>query len=249
MPLEVDLLFSRLTPVLLAPFVGSFLGVVIRRLPTGRPIMWSRSACDRCATPLTAMDLVPLISFTCSFGCCRHCGSPIGGFHPAIELAATGIAVISAIGSADAAVTWAACLLGWTLLVAVWIDWGHQSLPGSLTLPLLVAGLGWALLRGYDDLAAHAIGALVGYVSCSVLMLLCQRWFGVGRLGGGGEANLLAAGGAWLGWGPLLIIMAMTLMAGLLFAYTRRPPSPIPLGLCLALGIWSMFLWRNGSLV
>ena len=83
-----------LLPLLLAPIVGSFLGVLVRRLPEGRPVALDRSACDSCGTPLGARDLVPLVSYLALRGRCRHCGAPIGRFHPAIELAAVLVAAV-----------------------------------------------------------------------------------------------------------------------------------------------------------
>src|SRR6185436_7482720 len=75
-----------------APFAGSFLGVVVRRLPAGRPVALARSACDSCAAPLGVAELVPLISYILRRGRCRACGAPIGWFHPAVELAALAVA-------------------------------------------------------------------------------------------------------------------------------------------------------------
>ena len=83
-------------PVLAAPFIGSFLGVLIHRLPEARPIGMARSACESCGDTLGARDLVPILSYLALRGRCRACGAPIGGFHPAVELAALAIALIAA---------------------------------------------------------------------------------------------------------------------------------------------------------
>jgi leader peptidase (prepilin peptidase)/N-methyltransferase len=82
---------TSLWPVLVALFVDNFLGVLVRRLPTDTPIVSARSACPHCNTSLTARDMVPLASYVALRGQCRHCGQPIGLFHPAVELAAVAI--------------------------------------------------------------------------------------------------------------------------------------------------------------
>src|SRR5204862_1391134 len=71
-----------------APVIGSFIGVLIRRLPNGQPILWSRSKCDGCGAALTARDLVPIISWMLARGRCRRCGRRLGWFYPAVEIAA-----------------------------------------------------------------------------------------------------------------------------------------------------------------
>ena len=106
--------------LLLAPFVGSFLGVLIRRLPEGRPIVRGRSHCERCGARLTPRDLVPLISWLAARGRCRQCGHPLGWFYPGVELAALAVAAIAlAVDGAEHA--WLDCLLGWWLLALAWI--------------------------------------------------------------------------------------------------------------------------------
>ncbi|HQT75535.1 MAG TPA: prepilin peptidase, partial [Rhodopila sp.] len=83
-------------PLLAAPFVGSFLGVLITRLPHGQPIALDRSRCPHCRTALGVPDLVPVLSYAALRGRCRHCGRGIGVFHPAVELAALALAVVAA---------------------------------------------------------------------------------------------------------------------------------------------------------
>jgi leader peptidase (prepilin peptidase)/N-methyltransferase len=107
--------------LLAAPIVGSFLGVLIRRLPEKRPIVWARSACEGCGAVLTVRDLVPLASWARSRGRCRHCGRALGWFYPAVELAAAAVALI-ALAVDDAETAWLDCVLGWCLLALAWID-------------------------------------------------------------------------------------------------------------------------------
>ena len=128
-------------PLLLSPFIGSFLGVVIRRLPLGLPITLARSACEGCGHALPARDLVPLLSFTLLRGRCRFCRVGIARFHVWIELGVIGVAAWVMTVTADPGTLWADCVLGWSLLALAWIDWDHLRLPDALTLSLVALGL------------------------------------------------------------------------------------------------------------
>ena len=108
-------MFQQVLAVLVAPFIGSFLGVLIRRLPEERPVVAARSACESCHQALGPLDLVPIVSFLASRGSCRHCGAAIDRFHLAIELAAI-VPALWAAGLDDGLRLWADCGLGWALL-------------------------------------------------------------------------------------------------------------------------------------
>jgi leader peptidase (prepilin peptidase)/N-methyltransferase len=239
-----------LQPLLLAPFIGSFLGVLIRRLPAGRDVVASRSACDNCRHPLGARDLLPLVSYLVLRGRCRHCGAAIGCFHPAVELAAISVAAIAAVAiDDDAPLLWAACTLGWCLLALAWIDACHLRLPDVLTLPLLLAGLAVTAWIDPDAIAAHALGAAIGYLSLAGLAAAYRRLRGRDGLGTG-DAKLLAAAGAWLGWQPLpwVVLLAAALglaMAGVSHLRGRRisRATALPFGPCLAIAIFTFFLY------
>jgi leader peptidase (prepilin peptidase)/N-methyltransferase len=77
-------LVIQMSLIVAAPFIGSFLGVVIERLPAGRPILLARSACRHCKATLGVRDLIPLLSWLTSLGKCRHCGGEIELFHPMV---------------------------------------------------------------------------------------------------------------------------------------------------------------------
>ena len=246
-----------LWPVLAAPFVGSFLGVVIRRLPEGRDLVLTRSACESCGRALAPWDLVPLASWLALRGRCRACGAAISWFHPAVEVAATLVAASAAWAGDGAADVWLGCLLGWTLLALAWIDWEWLRLPDALTLPLIVAGLvaTWHLDRA--AIADHAGAALVGYAALRGLNALYRRLRGRDGLGEG-DAKLLAACGAWVGLAALPWLLVLAALAGLGLAASRGvrgerlgATTALPFGSCLAAALWLVWLaaglgWDGG---
>lgn len=242
-----------LWPVLLAPFIGSFMGVLIVRLPAGDAVALARSACPHCGTPLAARDMIPLASFAALRGRCRHCRQPIGLFHPAIELAAVAIAVWAAVADPDPSRLWVDCGLGWTLLTLAWIDTTSFLLPDVLTLPLLLAGLTMTLVMEPDALTDHSLAAAVGYLSFQGLAWGYRRLRGRDGLGGG-DAKLIAAAGAWCGVALLPFVILGSALAGLLaalgLALTGRSVTsrtPIPFGPGIAAAFW--LAWLYGGLL
>lgn len=251
---------GSLAPLLLAPVVGSFLGVLVLRLPDGRPVGMARSACETCGTVLGARDLVPLLSYVVLRGRCRHCAAPIGRLHPGIELAALAVAatvVLAQIGrlSPDLpegwvqAWVWSGCGLGWILLALGWIDWRCFRLPDVLTLPLLLLGLVSCALLGPAMLADHAGACLLGYLLFLGIARGYRRLRGRDGLGAG-DAKLLAAGGAWLGlaWLPMLVLLGAlaTLAVALLRGGGRLDPDlRVPFGPGLAAALWVLWLWST----
>jgi leader peptidase (prepilin peptidase)/N-methyltransferase len=235
-------------PLLLAPFIGSFLGVLIRRLPTGRPIVMGRSACEACGRVLAVRDLVPFVSYAMQRGRCRTCGAGIDGEHIAIEVAALAVAVCAVSTQSDGDRMWAACILGWFLLALGWIDWKHMRLPDVLTLPLLLVGLLATLVMRPDAVTDHAIAAALGYVSFRAISggyRLLRHREGLGQ----GDAKLLAAAGAWVGINflPSVVLggalLALFMAAGRVFWEKRfRPDMPIAFGPSLALATWVAWL-------
>lgn len=238
-------------PLLTAPFAGSFIGVLIVRLPLRAPVGFVRSVCSSCGTSLRAIDLVPLVTFLLLRGRCRHCSAPIGWFHPLIELAAIGIACWAILADQDTGRIWIDCALGWTLLTLAWIDWTDFLLPDVLTLPLLLAGLTLTYLRDPEMLADHAIAAVLGYLSFQGLAFVYQKLRGREGLGGG-DSKLIGAAGAWCGLAALPWIVLGSAVLGLLAALglalagrSMTSTSRIPFGPCIALGFW--LIWLHGG--
>ena len=233
--------------LLVAPFVGSFLGVVVRRLPEGRPIAWVRSRCEHCGAALRVRDLVPLYSWLAVGGRCRYCGHPLGWFYPGIEVAALTIA-LAALAADGGDETWLDCLFGWWLLALGWIDIRRWLLPDALTLPLVIAGLAAAAAFDPGQLTDRALGAALGYLSLRAVALLYRVLRGREGLGHG-DAKLLAASGAWVGAMALpqvvlgAAVSALVAAAGLRLAgVPLSTGSALPFGPFLALATWLVWL-------
>jgi leader peptidase (prepilin peptidase)/N-methyltransferase len=241
--------------LVLAPFVGSWLGVLVRRLPAGRQVVVGRSRCEHCHHSLGAAELVPLVSFIWQRGRCRHCGAWLGWFYPAIELVALAVAVAAFYADGDGERVWVDVALGWTLLCAAWIDVETFRLPDRVTLPLLIAGLGVTWMEQPEAIYNHAAAAALGYSS---FRLLNAAYFSIRHRHGLGEgdAKLLAAAGAWLGLLTLPYVVVTAGLLGISMAILNRRSAGlsseqmIAFGPALALGFffWRLFGWCVAAL-
>jgi len=182
--------------LVVSPFIGSFLGVVVRRLPTKQPLVLARSTCDACGHALGWRDLVPLVSWLIARGRCRHCHTRLSLFYPAIELAAVAVVLWAGVVS-DGADLWLSAALGWTLLVLAVIDWRDFWLPDRLTVLRALDGLVMALWLRVGAFIDHAIGAVAGLLFLGLVAWGYRRLRGREGLGLG-DAKLLAASGAWV---------------------------------------------------
>jgi leader peptidase (prepilin peptidase)/N-methyltransferase len=244
----VELINGWVLPVAAAPFIGSFLGVVVRRLPKGRGIVAGRSACEACDHPLSPLDMVPVASFVALRGRCRHCGAPIAPAHLGFELAALAVAVSAALVVNGGPFLWIGCIFGWWLLTLAWIDATTFRLPDVLTLPLIVLGLAEAAWLEPHALLGRCAGAIFGYGS---LWLLANVYLKMrGREGLGlGDAKLLAALGAWLGfvavpWLAVFGAVLALLWAGAMWLRGTKltATSRLPFGPFLAAAAWGLWL-------
>ena len=233
--------------VLVAPIIGSFLGLLIRRLPEGTPIARGRSRCDVCGATLRVRDLVPILSWLMVRARCRYCKQPLGWFYPGVELAALAIALAAVLidGGQRA---WLDCLLGWWLLALGWIDLRCWLLPDALTLPLIIAGLAAAFLFNPDQLTDRAVGAALGYLTLTAIAALYRALRGREGLGGG-DVKLLAASGAWLGAAALPQVILLAALSALAAAACLRLAgirlgihSALPFGPFLALATGVLWL-------
>jgi leader peptidase (prepilin peptidase)/N-methyltransferase len=215
--------------------VGSFLNVVIHRVPVMLERAWRRecfaldnkepppeapydlvrprSACPKCKAPITALQNIPVISWLALKGRCAGCGTPISIRYPLVELFTALLSALVAWKFGYGWTTAAALVLTWFLVALACIDIDTQLLPDNLTLPLLWLGLLAALLlpavagaRLPVDLRSAVIGAILGYVSLWAVYHLFRLLTGKEGMGYG-DFKLLAALGAWLGWQMLLPIV------------------------------------------
>lgn len=240
--------------LLAAPFVGSFLGTLVLRLPEGRPVVLARSACPACGARLGAGDMLPLLSWLALRGRCRHCGAPVAGFYPAMEIAAPGIVLWAALilPAGEGAALLASAVLGWALLVLALTDRRAFLLPDAVTLPLAGLGLGAAAWLDPPSLLAHAAAAAGGFAAFAGIAAFYRRLRGREGLGLG-DAKLLAAAGAWLGPAALPGVVLVAALLGLAEALARRcggadmAAAPIAFGTWLALATW--LAWLHGPLL
>ena len=223
--------------------VGSFLNVVIYRLPVILKRQWKadcesflaqenepapdatsrkeeafnlvvpRSRCPHCGHLITALENVPVLSFLFLKGRCRECKTPISLRYPLIEILSASLAVIVAWKYGFSYQAAMGIILSWALISLSLIDYDHQYLPDNITLPLLWLGLFLNLNGLYIDLASAVLGAIAGYL---VLWLVFQIFKLItGKEGMGyGDFKLLAMFGAWLGWQALPAIILISTLVG-----------------------------------
>ncbi len=246
------MLVEHVIAILLSPFAGSFLGVVIDRLPEGRPLVFGRSRCDHCQHELRPIELVPLISYLWQRGHCAQCGERLRLFYPLIELAAV-LVVVSAALVLSGPLFWLSLGLGWCLLILAVIDYRHLILPDVITLPLIPLGLAVAYWLRPEDILTHVAGAALGFFALALIAWLYRYFRGRDGLGLG-DAKLLAAAGAWLGWqalpGVVLVAAVMALLTALaasLIGDRLSATSEVAFGPYLALAFWAS--WLVGPLI
>ena len=241
--------------------VGSFLNVVIHRLPKMMDHDWRthcaelrgetlppeetfslvkpRSRCPTCGHPISALENVPVLSWLFLRGRCSACRQPISPRYPLIEISS---GLFCAAAGFHFAFGWSAAgamVLIWCLIALACIDLDTLLLPDSITLPLLWAGLLFNLFGTFTDLQSAVIGAVSGYLSLWVVYWGFK--LATGKEGmGHGDFKLLAALGAWLGWQilPLTILLSSLLGAlvgvALILSAKRERGVPIPFGPYLA---------------
>ncbi|MBK8183615.1 MAG: prepilin peptidase [Candidatus Competibacteraceae bacterium] len=235
------ILFTVLV-ILLGLLVGSFLNVVIYRLPLIMEQEWRsqcaelfgqsdtaatadkpslslwgpRSQCPHCGHLITAIENIPLFSYIRQRGRCAHCQGAISIQYPIIEALSGCLAGIVAWKLGFGWPAAAALLFTWILLAASIIDFRHQLLPDDLVLPLLWLGLLAALFRLFADLPSAVIGAMAGYLSLWSVYQVFRLLTGKEGMGHG-DFKLLAALGAWAGWQYLVTIVILSSVVGAIF--------------------------------
>ncbi|MGE5625195.1 MAG: prepilin peptidase [Bacillota bacterium] len=255
--------------VLLGLIVGSFLNVVIYRLPIMLEREWKaeyapveaapgeafnlvvpRSRCPHCGHAITALENVPVLSYLALRGRCSACGAPISPRYMVVE---------ALTGMLSGCVAWhfgwgmpalGGLLLTWGLVALAGIDVEKQLLPDRITLPLLWLGLLFNLRHLFTDLPSAVIGAAAGYLSLWTVYHVFK--LATGKEGMGfGDFKLYALLGAWMGWQalPVIIMLAAGVGAatGLALIGLKRHAqgTPIPFGPFLAAAGWVSLLWGD----
>ena len=255
---------------LLGLMVGSFLNVVIHRLPIMMERDWAaqcaefkgeavpvleplslarpRSRCPHCGHPITALENIPVISWLVLRGRCKGCAAPISLRYPLIE-ALTGLL----FGLAAWHFGFTAAGLGALVLIAALfaltvIDFDTQLLPDDITLPLLWIGLALNAFNVYTDLKSAVIGAMAGYLSLWSVYWLFKLFTGKEGMGYG-DFKLLAALGAWLGWQMLPLMILLSSLVGAVVGISMMVIArhgrnvPIPFGPYLAAAGLIALVW------
>jgi len=268
--LESSLLTFTILAGIIGLLVGSFLNVVIHRLPkmmerewqqqcaelNGQPAETSatynlvvpRSACPHCNHAISALENIPVISYLLLRGKCAGCAASISPRYPIVEAVSGLLSAYAAWHFGFGLAGIAAIILMWALIALTFIDFDTQLLPDSITLPLLWLGLLLNLNGAFTSLPHALIGAVVGY-----LVLWSVYWafkLTTGKEGMGyGDFKLLAALGAWLGWTMLPLIILLSSLVGAvigiaLIVFLKHGRNiPIPFGPYLAGGGLIALFW------
>src|SRR5210317_776488 len=268
--------FLPLCLICLGLVVGSFLNVVIYRLPLMMETRWRKDCCEllevpqekeaprltlatpnshcpHCGSAIKPWQNIPVLSYLLLRGKCAVCGVGISLRYPTIELV-TGLLTLSlAWYFALSPALLGAVIFTWALVTLTMIDVDHKLLPDDITLPLLWLGLLFNIGGTYVSLADAVIGAMAGY-----LILWSVYWLfklTTGKEGMGyGDFKLLAALGAWLGWQSLPVIILLSSLVGavcgiaLMVIKRRGKEIPIPFGPYLAMAGWIALLWGEALL-
>lgn len=281
--LEADLLSQSISLVSIFAIViglifGSFLNVVIHRLPKMLITEWSQdcvnflgeqdkkfnyktsattspynlavpaSSCPNCNHKITALENIPVLSYLFLKGRCSECKTGISIRYPLIELLSGVLTLIVILQYGLTFQALFALLLTWNLITLSGIDFDHQYLPDSLTLPFIWLGLFLNTFNLYTDLNSAVIGAIGGYLSLWTiyhLFKLITKKEGMGF----GDFKLLAIFGAWFGWQSLAAIIMLSSIAGaiigigLILFKKQSFSKKIPFGPYLAIAGWIFMLW------
>lgn len=252
--------------------VGSFLNVVILRLPVMLDRQWTAQAheilshetntdqepfnivfpnshCPNCKIEIRAWQNIPLASYLILRGKCGNCGISIPLRYPIIELT-TGLLTLIVIYCFGLTILGLfACLFTWALIVLSVIDFDTKLLPDDITLPFLWLGLSINFFGIFVSFHSAFIGACAGYLSLWSIYHVFRLVTGKEGMGYG-DFKMLALLGAWLGWQPLLLVVILSsfggvIGAGALILLGRDRANPIPFGPYLAIAGWVTLIWGD----
>ncbi|UTT83937.1 A24 family peptidase [Vibrio pelagius] len=274
--MEVFHYYPWLFPVLAFIFsllIGSFLNVVIHRLPIMMQREWQqecsesfpdykipmpkgtynlsvpRSTCPKCETQIRVIDNIPVFSWLVLKGKCRQCSNPISPRYPLVELLTAVMCSFVAAHFGFGYYTIALIFFTFALISATFIDLDTMLLPDQITLPLVWSGIALALF-GISPITLQdsVIGAMVGYLALWSVYWLFKLLTGKEGMGYG-DFKLLAALGAWLGWQHLPMIILLSSLVGLVFGLIQLRlkqqgiDKAFPFGPYLAIAGWISLIW------
>jgi leader peptidase (prepilin peptidase)/N-methyltransferase len=227
---------------------GSFLNVVIYRVPRGLSLVRPPSSCPRCKTRIKFYDNIPVISFLLLGGKCRFCGARIPMTYPLVE-ALTPLSFLLLYGYFGLSpYFFASCLFTSALIALGFIDFYHQILPDEITLPGLVLALAYSLFRPHLDLRQALVGAVVGsgfllFIYGAYFLLRKKEGLGMG------DVTMMLMIGAYLGWLKAIFTLILASFAGalvglfLLFFRKKDLQYSLPFGTFLAPASFFSLLW------
>jgi leader peptidase (prepilin peptidase) / N-methyltransferase len=250
----------QITVFWLGAAIGSFLNVVVYRVPAGLSILWPPSRCPKCLHGLGAGENIPILGWLLLRGKCRHCKTPIAARYPIVELATAIIFVIvyNRFGLSIETIGYS-LLMCWLLALSL-IDLDTMTLPNPLTQSGLIVGLGFQITIGL--LGNHSIGEMKENLFQGIFGMVLAIWIydtiqivGTWMLGqsaqGGGDAKLMAMIGAWLGWKSVLLtgflasVFGSILMGGALGFGLIQRRQKFPLGPFIAIGATVSLFWGD----
>lgn len=252
--LFIESLFLQCFAIAIGACIGSFLNVVVYRVPAGLSILYPPSRCPHCLRQLAPRDNIPIIGWFLIKGKCRYCHTPISWRYPAIEAMTAflfwGLAACFGTSTPVLILCFYAAFLSWLLVLAL-IDCDTMTLPNSLTQSGLVLGIIYqislATINNSDrsalpKLLLFGIGGAVLGIWLLDIMRIAGRFFLQKEAMGGGDPKLAAMIGMWLGWENVLLTMLIAAAVGtlvglvaILFKNSDRQ-QPIPFGPFLAFG-------------
>lgn len=234
---------TQLCVFLIGTIIGSFLGLVIKRLPKQKPLVIARSECDHCNHKLSSFDLIPIVSFLFIKGKCRYCKSSLTFYHPCIEIL-TGISFLCAYMRFGITFEFIiALILGSILIVIAGIDIDTMMIHNRFQLILLLVGIIVVLLDP-RTMYHHIFGMLCVSVPLFLIALSTQAM-------GGGDVKLLAVSGLILGYPKIFVAFTIACLLGGIYAICiiilRRAKSHrmVPFGPFLAIGIYIAYLYST----
>ncbi|VAW46264.1 Leader peptidase (Prepilin peptidase) / N-methyltransferase [hydrothermal vent metagenome] len=265
--LEQNVMLFYVMAFIVGLIVGSFINVVILRMPPLLEFAWkkdfadftesefkdekppgiafTRSHCPKCKNQLSSWHNIPLFSYLILRGRCHFCKEKISVRYPFVEFLTAVLTLLMAYQFGFGLAFLAACLLLWMLIVITWIDVDTYLIPDQLSLSLLWLGLFFSLF-GFSIQPEEAIkGALIGYLCLWLVFHLFKLITGKEGMGYG-DFKLLAAGGAWLGPELLIAVLFIASISGLVFALLqmimKKGSNKIPFGPYLSMGILVSYL-------